>query len=162
MVKKELSQEQEWITKVRLAHYKRLSNTSVLENSEQEMLAILKDLLLNDGITEEIINQEVCQYGELSEEERIKEMIEKAEALVSQIVTYLGDSEEISSKDYPELYHRIQELLALDSTRGSDLINEALEREKISHFISCGSSLYGGPCTYYFSKKISYRRITKK
>lgn len=154
MAIEELKQEyKEWITTVRLAHYKRLSNTLVLESNEREMLLKLKQLLLEDGISEETINQEVSQYKELSDEERKKQLEEKVEVLVSQIITYLENFEEISSKDYPEVYHRIQELVALNHVLANELIKETFEREKISHYMICGDPLSGGPCTYYFSKK---------
>lgn len=157
----ELKQEyKEWITIVRLAHYKRLrTNPLPLENNEKKMLEELKQLLLEDGITEETINEEVSKYKNLSEEERTKQIEEKAGVLVSQIVTYLENTEEINSKDYPELYHRIQELVALNPSVANSLIKETFESEKISHCISCGDSLYGKPepCTYYFSKKLTYK-----
>lgn len=151
----ELTKEySEWIRVVRLAHLKRLSSSTLpLENNEKEMLRRIKQLLLEDGFTEDDINQEVRQYMELNEEKRKKQLEDKVRELVSQIVSYLGDIEEINSKEYPELYHRIQELVALNPTVANELINEFFEREKISHIMSCGDSIYGGPCTYYFSKK---------
>lgn len=153
----EKAQEQnEWITKVRLAIYKGLSIKPVLDNNEKEMQRILKQLLSQDGWSEETLDREISLYRALSDEERLKLLEEKAEALASQIGTYLENNEEISSKDYPELYHRIQELLVLDPSRANEVIKKTLERKKISHSESCGASLFGIPCTYYFSKKISY------
>ena len=156
---KELKQKyKDWITIVRLAHYKRLCISPLpLENNERFMLERLKKMLLEDGITEETINQEVSQYKKLSEDERTKQIKEKVGVLVSQIVTYLENIEEINSTDYPELYHRIQELVALNPSVANDLINRAFESERINHCMSCGDSLYGRPCTYYFSKKLTYK-----
>lgn len=150
-------ENKKWMIKVRLAHFKRLSSKlTTLENHEKEMLIKIKQLLLEDGVTEETINQEIFEYNKLNEEERKKQIDEKVEVLVSQIVTYLEDIEEINSKDYPELYHRIQEILALN-TDGNELISQAFERENISHCMNCSGAIYGGPCTYYFSKKLSYK-----
>ncbi len=143
----------EWVRKVRLAHYKRLSNALSLESSEKSMLVTFRQLLLDDGFTDYELTQEVLQYKELSDEEKKKQMEDKAQELVSQIMTYLENAEEISSKVEPELYHRIQELVALDPKGATKLIDEFFEREKIYRCNVCGDSLFGGPCTYYFSKK---------
>lgn len=151
-------EEQEWITTIRLSHYKWLcNNTSSLDDMEKSMLIKIKQLLLDDGITEETINQEVWKYSELNEEERKKQMKEKAEELVLQITSYLENVEEISSKDYPELYYRIQELLALDPHSANELIKEVFAQDGINHCMNCNNSLFGEPCTYYFSKKLSYK-----
>lgn len=145
--------QDEWIRKVRLAHYKRLSNALSLDTDEKNRLIMLRQLLLSDGFTEEAITQEALQYGMLNDEEKQKQVDEKIEELVSQITAYLENIEEISSKEKPELYHRIQEILALNPDGGSDLIGEVFEKEKIYRCTVCGDSLYGGGCTYYFSKK---------
>lgn len=144
----------EWIKKVRLAHVKRLSTSNKpLENNEKEILIKIKQLLLESGLTEGDIDQEILQYKELTDEDKKQLLEDKVQNLVSQIISYLDDASEVSSKDYPELYHRIQELVALNPDVANELINDFFEREKISHFTSCGDSIYGGPCTYYFSKK---------
>lgn len=121
------------------------------------MLIKIKELLLEDGITEDIINEEVLKYSELNDDERKKQMEEKVNLLVSQILTYLDKDEEINSKDYPELYYRIQELLALNPYSANEIIQEAFRQDNINHCMNCDSSLFGGPCTYYFSKKLSYK-----
>lgn len=155
----ELKQEyQEWIIKVRLVHYKRLTTSTLpLDNNEKVILERLNKMLLEDGITKEAIDKEVDDYKQLSEEEKTKQIEEKVDDLVNKITTYLENIEEINSKDYPELYHRIQELLALKPTLANELIQKAFETKKINHCMSCGDSLYGKPCTYYFSKKLSYK-----
>lgn len=149
--------DQEWIKVVRIAHLKRLSLTEeTLNSNDKIILKRLKSLLLENGTTEETINQEILAYRDLSEEGRNRELIEKAEELTSLITEYLEIFEEISSKDYPELYHRIQELVALNPDIANTLIKDTFTREHINHCMSCGDSLYGRTCTYYFSKKLSY------
>lgn len=148
---------QDWIKVVRIAHLKRLSLTEeTLNNNDKVNLARIKQLLLENGSTEETINQEIFSYKNLSEEERTQQLVEKTEELTSLITEYLEIFEEISSKDYPELYHRIQELVALNPDAANDLIKATFTREHINHCMSCGDSIYGRPCTYYFSKKLSY------
>ena len=143
----------EWVRKIRLAHYKRLSTALSLDSEDKNMLVIFRQLLLDDGFTDDVLAQEVLQYKELSDEEKKKQIDDKAQELVDKIMSYLENNEEISSKVEPELYHRIQELLALDPKGANKLIDEFFEREEIYRCTVCGDSLFGGPCTYYFSKK---------
>lgn len=149
---------EQWIITIRLAHYKWLTtNIQSLKNNEKEMLLKLKQMLIEDGIAEQTIDQEILKYKKLSEEERKQEMIKKVQILVSLIINYLENSEEINSIDYPELYFRIQELLALNSDIANELIKESFNSENINYCMNCSNSLYGKPCTYYFSKKLSYK-----
>lgn len=149
---------QEWLNKVRLAHLKRLSlNEETLDNNNLALLKQFKDSLLNNGLEEETINKEVSLYKEKTEEERIQEIKTKINTLVNKLNSLLAEKEEISSIDYPELYHRIQEVIALESEAANKLINDSFNTEGINHCMSCGDSLFGRPCTYYFSKTLSYK-----
>lgn len=151
-------ENKKWINKVRLAQYKYLSIYASNEE-EQNILKLLKQRLLEDGITEEIINQEVLDYKNLSDEELNKQIKEKVEDLVYRIVNLLAKEgkDEVDSNEYPELYHRIQELMALNPKIANQLINEAFEKENISNGMNCGNALCGGGCSYYFSKKLTYK-----
>lgn len=153
----ELKQEYiEWINKVRLAHYKRMkANLEALSDYEKNMFPSIKQALIDAGYSEDILRQEALTYQSLSEDERALKLKEKVVALVKQIEDKLCTSEEICSSDFPELYHRIQELIAYDSDKANELIQEAYESAGISHYMSCGDSLFGRPCTYYFSRKLS-------
>ena len=159
---KQLNQEdKEWLTKIRLARYKSLSiSPKPLEYEEKVIFERLKQFLLEDGITEETIDQAVLEYENLSEDERKQQLLEKVEVLVSQIITYFDENKEdkeIDSKRYPILYYRINELIGLNPTLANQLIKEAFAREKINNCMNCSNSLYGGECTYYFSKKLTYK-----
>lgn len=148
----------EWVKTVRLAHYKRLSlDPESLESNERYMLGQLRNLLLEDGFSEEALASLVEEYKDMDEETRMKEVEEKVKILVGQICEYLDGVEEISSIDYPELYHRIQELVALNSTLANELLRSSYDEKGIHHCMCCGDSLFGRPCTYYFSKKLTYK-----
>lgn len=159
MEEEKLKQEyQEWINAVRLAHLKRLSlNEETLDNNELTILKQFRSALLNDGVSEEFIKDEVSKYKATSEEERLEELKTKVNNLVNRINALLASKEEISSIDYPELYHRIQEVIALEDKIANKLISDSFESEGINHCMSCGDSLFGRPCTYYFSKSLSYK-----
>lgn len=146
----------EWIIKVRLAHFKRLS-ISKLDNNQKELLLRLKELLLEDGINEEELRNQTLVYGQLNDEEKIKILEDKVLELVMKLLPILETNDEVSSKDYPEFYHAIQELIAYSPDEANKLIKEIFAKEHINHCMSCGSSLYGNPCTYYFSKKLTYK-----
>ena len=124
-----------------------------MDSDDKNMLVRFRQLLLDDGFTDDALTQEVLQYKELSDEEKKKQMDDKAQELVDEIMSYLENNEEISSTEQPELYHRIQELLAINPDGANELIKEVFEREKIYHLTICGNSIYGNPCTYYFSKQ---------
>lgn len=157
-IEKVKHEHKEWITRIRLARYKSLSiSTQMTEYEEKVMFKQIKQMLLEDGITEETINQEALNYSNLSEDERKKQIVEKVEVLVSQIAILLKTNDEIDSKDYPELYYRIEEIIALNPDLGNQLIKEAFERESINNAKNCSDSLYGGGCSYYFSKTLSYK-----
>ncbi len=153
----ELKQEyNEWINTVRLAHYKRMkANLDALNAYEKNMFSSIRQALLDAGYSEEELSQEVSSYQSLSDDERILQLKEKVAALVKQIEEKLDTSEEVCSSDFPELYHRIQELIAYDSDKANELIQEAYESAGISHYMCCEDSLFGRPCTYYFSRKLS-------
>ena len=153
---KNTQNNKEWITKVRLAQYKRLSMDPE-EYDAKIWLDKFKQTLLEDGYTEEQLNKEVLEYSALSEEQRIKQMEEKAEALVAQVMMHLENKEEISSAEYPELYHRIQEILALNPNIANQIIQDAFAAQKINEGMSCGDALTGGTCSYYFSKTLIYK-----
>lgn len=153
----ELKQEyNEWMNTVRLAHYKRMkANLETLSDYEKNMFSSIRQALFDNGYSEEVLNQEVSSYQSLSDDERIAQLKEKVDVLVKQIEDILDGTDEISSSDFPELYHRIQELIAYDSDKANELIQEAYESAGISHYMNCGDSLFGRPCTYYFSRKLS-------
>ena len=149
-------EDKEWITKVLLTSYKSLSVGTTLDYSDKIMLDKLRQMLLEDGFTNETLEQVVLEYAQLSEEERLKEIEEKVEALISQIVPLLEGKEEISSKEYPELYYCIQELVAINPEVANQLIKEAYAKENIRYGTDCSGSLYGEECSYCFSKTLTY------
>lgn len=153
---KQIEEIKEWEKKVFIAIYKGL-NIRPISNYEKNMLVDLRKRLLDCGITEEEMEKIVSEYKKLSEEERRQEIEEKVEALVLQINTFLEGKEEISSDEYPELYHRIQELIALNEEVGNELINKAFARENINKGLNCGGRIYGRECAYLFSKTLRYQ-----
>lgn len=153
---KQANEIREWEKKVFIAIYKGL-NIRTISDYEKNMLVELRKRLQERGITDEEMKKIVLEYQNLSEEERRQEIKEKVEDLVSQINTYLDGKVEISSDEYPELYHRIQELISLNEEVGNELINEAFAREKINKGFNCGGRIYGGECAYLFSKTLRYQ-----
>ena len=82
----------------------------------------------------------------------------KCNEIFDDIVTKMESSKEktINTNIFPEIYFKIQEIIAMDSELASNLLEEAERQAHIEHVTFMNSDREGNDCenyTYYFPKK---------
>lgn len=151
----EVKQEyNEWLLKVLLSHFKTLS-VSTINNADRSTLENLRSQLIEGGITEEEMQEAVLEYEKLTDDERNKELEDKAITLVSKIDSLLNENKVVDTKDYPEFYYRIQEILILAPTidDANNLIHQTFDKANIEEHVNCTNRLYGENCSFFYVKK---------
>lgn len=152
-----------WLKRIRLAKYKSLYSSG-MSDVERELIDVIKKNLLADGFTEEQLQLELENYeqNELPNKDAIIKI--KVDEIIYDIAAKLekkGQTTPISTDIYPEYYYRIQEVIAMDSVIGAQLLQEAEEKANIEHVIFNNTDFYGnnlGGNTYYFSKKLQLKK----
>lgn len=151
-------ESKEWFKRIRLAKYKSLSLKG--DKDSLELMKRMEEVLLEDGFTKEELKLELENYvtNELPNKDDI--LKNKVDEIMYDIVATLEEKKPengyISTSDYPEYYYRIQEVVAMDTELGSELLQEAEKRANIEHSDYHNTDLQGnniGNYTYYFSKK---------
>lgn len=151
-------EEKEWLKRIRLAKYKSLSLKE--DNDSQKLMKWFEELLLEEGFTKEELQLELERFKreELPDKDEI--LKNKVGEIMYDIVATLEEKKPekgyISTSDYPEYYYRIQEVVAMDTELGPELLMEAERRANIEHSDYHNEDLQGndiGNHTYYFSKK---------
>jgi len=149
---------EEWLTRIRLAKYKSLCTTKANE-VDTTLIHEIEELLLESGYTKIQLQEEVKNYA-CNELQKINEVIQvKADEIMHDLLVALDNQEDnktLNTNQYPEYYYRIQEIVAMDETIGSEILDQAIEKANIEynvfHNIDQNGNDLGG-YTYYFSKK---------
>ncbi len=149
--------EKEWRTIVLLANYKRLCSTGNSQETNSERQKV-KDILKGEcGLSEEDLEKELQQYKEevLPQKEAI--IKQKAKDIMNDIVKALNEiksDESLSTADNREIFHRMQEILALDGDIADEALQEEEKKANITHTLIHQTNLNGddlGGHVYYFS-----------
>ena len=148
--------EKEWRKIVQLAHYARLSINPEQVSPEAEELG--ETIKKEHGLSETDLQKELKKFKE--------EVLPKKETIIRQKATEiirdieaglkkLQKGESLSTNgDNREIYHRMQEILAIDPKIAGQALKEEEAKANISHTIIHRTNLNGddlGGHTYYFS-----------
>lgn len=152
--------EKEWRKIVQLTHYARLSSS----NNPQQVSAKAEDfkkiLKKEHGLSEADLQKELNKFRKevLPKKETI--IKQKAAEIMSDIaegLKKLKKGESLNTSDNREIYHRMQEILAIDPNIASKAFQEEEEKANISHTMVhstnlCGDDLGGHTYYFYFDK----------
>ncbi|MBQ2917572.1 MAG: hypothetical protein IJE59_05395 [Clostridia bacterium] len=149
--------EKEWRKIVQLTYYARLSLISNSGDDGSEAKKFKRILKKEHGLSETDLQKELNKFKEevLPKKETI--IKQKAAEIISDIVEglkKLKNGEFLNTDDNREIYHRIQEIIAIDANLANEVLQEGVEKANITHRVVhttnfCGDDL--GGYTYYFS-----------
>jgi len=147
--------EKEWRKIIQLAHFARLSiNPEQAAPTAEEMSEILKK---DYGLTEEDLQKELNKFKEEVEPKKESIIKKKAAKIMKDIVKGLKKLEKgaiLSTNDNREIYHRMQEILAIDPKIANQALQEEQEKANVTHTKIHRTNMKGddlGNHTYYFS-----------
>lgn len=149
---------EEWLKRIRLAKYKSLCTTKTNE-IDPTLTYEIEEFLLESGYTKEQLQKEVKDYA-YNQLPKINEVLQvKADEILHDLLVALDVQENnktLNTHQYPEYYYRIQEIVAMDETIGSEILDQAIEKANIEYNVfnnidESGNDLAG--YTYYFYKR---------
>lgn len=149
------AEKTEWLKKIRLTKYASLKLKSQKTKNDMELMTAIEQTLLDMGIGYDEINN-YCDW--LSQDNLEERIALKCNEIFDDIVIKIESSKEktINTHTFPEIYFKIQEIIAMDSELASTLLEEAERQAHIEHVTFMNSDREGNDCgnyTYYFSKK---------
>ncbi len=121
-------EKKDWEKIIKLAKFKSLS-LDCRTNAEFKFKLELEKYLLENGYTYEMLEQEVANYSKLDIESIV---ILKSEELFEEIKALIEKNNMISTKDYIDIYYKIEEIISMDRF-AADILTKVENKYNISH-----------------------------
>lgn len=121
-------EKKDWEKIIKLTKFKSLS-LDCRTNAEFKFKLELKKYLLENGYTYEMLEQEVANYSKLDIESIV---ILESEELFEEIKALIEKNNMISTKDYIDIYYKIEEIISMDRF-AADILTKVENKYNIYH-----------------------------
>lgn len=150
--------EKEWRKIVLLARYNSLRSDVNSQETNNDNILKVEDILEKEyDLSQKDLEEQLQQYKKdvLPQKEAI--IKQRAKEIMSDIARELNEirtDDSFSTADNREIFHRIQEILAMDGDIANEALQEAEKKANITHTMFHQTNLNGdnlGGHVYYFS-----------